>query len=129
MHLRPLTPRLGLGRTRAWPDVGSLDSDVVPRVIGLVTLVGGSKISTPAPYFFLAHVVACLIPLLAGRVGKKTGQGPVCVFTLTVLTVSGSREHVTGWAVRWTGGPLVDMADFPPLLAAGARIACYYVPT
>lgn len=50
------------------------------------------------------------------------------MFTLTVLTVSGSREHVTGWAVRWTGGSLVDMADFPPLLAAGARIACY-LPT
>lgn len=40
------------------------------------------------------------------------------MLTITVLTVSGSREHVTGWAVPLDWGDPLSVADFPPVLLA-----------
>lgn len=45
------------------------------------------------------------------------------MFTSTVLTVSGSREHVTGWAVRWTGGIPCRHGRLPT--SVEAHVACY----
>lgn len=78
----------------------------------------------------LVHLLCIQAPTLHRRSRRGDVTRDRACSRSTVLTVSGSREHVTGWAVLWTGGIPCPWPTFPPLLlAAAAHIACYFLIT